>query len=80
MTNYQFYLLAQVYNSGTYGGQTYQCNGENCETQTDVTPPSTGVLRQETSISYGLIAIILVVSLAVAAGVLYVKKRIAKRK
>jgi len=82
MTNFQFYLLAQAYGSGTYGEATYQCTGSECETQTaqpNVTAPSTGVLRQDNGLTYGIIAIILIVSLVVAGVVVYVKKRIAKK-
>ena len=78
MTNFQFYLLAQVYNSGTYGGDTYQCNGEQCETQSGLVAPSTGVFRQDNGFDYGIMAIILVASLIIAGVVLYVKKRVAK--
>lgn len=83
MTNFQFYLLAQVYGSGTYGGNTYQCTGSECETQTAqpvVTAPSTGVLRQDNSLSFGIMAIIIVVSLLVAGVVVYMKKRVTKKK
>ena len=82
MTNYQFYLLAQAYNSGAYGGEAYQGTGTEPETttQTGVGAPSTGLLRQDSTIGLGILAAILLVSVMVGIVVLYVKKRTTKGK
>lgn len=73
MMDIRLYYFAQAYGSDTYGGSTYQCTGEDCQTQTttEVGAPSTGFLNSGPEI---MVPVILGASVLIAATVVAIKK------
>lgn len=77
MINIQSYYFAQAYGSDAYGGSTYQCSGENCQTTQEVGAPSTGFFNSGPEI---LVPVILGASVIVAAAVVFIGKLTRRQK
>lgn len=74
-TPFSLHFFAQSYSAGVYGGKTYQCSGENCQTGQAPGVPNTDYIS---SSPFVLVPTILGLSIVVAVAVT-AAKRLMKR-